>query len=79
MACLVPEGRRVWSASGLSAEAKTDTVRRGILLVHMIYAGPQRLRVQLASQGSQLATLNVDDIGRMPVLAPPPGGASDNR
>jgi type I restriction enzyme S subunit len=40
-------------------------------LVHMIYAGPPRLRIELASQGSTVGHFNMDDIGWMKVLAPP--------
>jgi type I restriction enzyme S subunit len=40
-------------------------------LVHMIYAGPPRIRIQLASQGSTVGHFNMDDIGWMHVLAPP--------
>jgi type I restriction enzyme S subunit len=41
-------------------------------LVHMIYAGPPRDRIRLASQGSTVGHFNMDDIGWMPVLKPPP-------
>ena len=37
----------------------------------MIYGGPPRTRVVLASQGSTVGHFNVDDIGWMPVLRPP--------
>jgi type I restriction enzyme S subunit len=40
-------------------------------LLHMIYAGPPRLRIQLASQGSTVGHFNVDDIGWMKILLPP--------
>lgn len=40
-------------------------------LLHMIYAGPPRLRIQLASQGSTVGHFNVDDIGWMQLLLPP--------
>ena len=40
-------------------------------LVHMIYAGPPRERVRLASQGSTVGHFNMDDIGWMKVLKPP--------
>ncbi len=43
----------------------------GQFLVHMIYAGPPRLRIQLASQGSTVGHFNMDDIGWMKVLVPP--------
>lgn len=40
-------------------------------LVHMIYEGPPRTRIRLASQGSTVGHFNMDDIGWMPVLRPP--------
>lgn len=40
-------------------------------LVHMIYAGPPRVRILLASQGSTVGHFNMDDIGWMHVLQPP--------
>ena len=43
----------------------------GQFLVHMIYSGPPRLRIQLASQGSTVGHFNMDDIGWMKVLVPP--------
>ncbi len=43
----------------------------GQFLVHMIYAGPPRLRIQLASQGSTVGHFNMDDIGWMKVFVPP--------
>ena len=36
-----------------------------------IYAGPPRLHIQLASQGSTVGHFNMDDIGWMKVLLPP--------
>lgn len=39
-------------------------------LVHMIYEGPPRSRIRLASQGSTVGHFNMDDIGWMPVLRP---------
>lgn len=43
----------------------------GQFLVHMIYSGPPRLRIQLASQGSTVGHFNMDDIGWMKILVPP--------
>ena len=70
-ACLVPEGRRVCLGQRTVLLKPRPTRYDAAFLVHMIYAGPPRLRVQLASQGSTVSHFNVDDIGRMPVLAPP--------
>ena len=70
-ACLVPEGRRVCLGQRTVLLKPRPTRYDAAFLVHMIYVGPPRLRVQLASQGSTVSHFNVDDIGRMPVLAPP--------
>ncbi len=40
-------------------------------LVHMLYAGPSRDEMELASRGSTVPHFNVEDIGVLPVLAPP--------
>ena len=40
-------------------------------LVHMLYTGPPHDEIELASQGSTLPHFNVEDIGTLPVLAPP--------
>ena len=40
-------------------------------LVHMLYTGPPHDEIELASQGSTLPHFNVEDIGALPVLAPP--------
>ena len=40
-------------------------------LVHQIYAGPARQRIQVATQGSTVGHFNMDDIGWMPVFVPP--------
>ena len=70
-ACLVPKWRRVCLGQRTVLLKPRPTRYDAAFLVHMIYAGPPRLRVQLASQGSTVSHFNVDDIGRMPVLAPP--------
>ena len=70
-ACLVPEGRRVCLGQRTVLLKPRPTRYDAAFLVHMIYAGPPRLRIQLTSQGSTVGHFNVDDIGRMPVLAPP--------
>ncbi|MFM7086062.1 MAG: restriction endonuclease subunit S, partial [Cyanobium sp.] len=70
-ACLVPEGVDIC----LGQRTVLMKLRRdqydGQFLVHMIYAGPPRMRIQLASQGSTVGHFNMDDIGWMKVLAPP--------
>jgi type I restriction enzyme, S subunit len=70
-ACLVPDGAQVC----LGQRTVLMKLRRdeydSRFLVHMIYAGPPRLRIQLASQGSTVGHFNMDDIGSMKVLVPP--------
>ena len=70
-ACLVPEDARIC----LGQRTVLMKLRRnqcdGQFLVHMIYSGPPRLRIQLASQGSTVGHFNMDDIGWMKVLVPP--------
>lgn len=70
-ACLVPDGVNVC----LGQRTVLMKLRRdqydGQFLVHMVYAGPPRVRIQLASQGSTVGHFNMDDIGWMQVLAPP--------
>ncbi len=70
-ACLVPPDVNVC----LGQRTVLMKVRRDSydaqFLVHMIYGGPPRTRIQLASQGSTVGHFNMDDIGWMKVLAPP--------
>lgn len=70
-ACLVPDGGKLC----LGQRTVLMKLRREKydpqFLVHMIYAGPPRLRIQLASQGSTVGHFNMDDIGWMKVLVPP--------
>ncbi|MCY4354248.1 MAG: restriction endonuclease subunit S [Truepera sp.] len=70
-ACLVPEGRRVCLGQRTVLLRPDHTQYDPRFLVHMIYAGPPRTRIQLASQGSTVGHFNIDDIGWMPVLLPP--------
>ncbi len=70
-ACLVPGGRRVCLGQRTVLLRPRPTLYDPAFLVHMIYGGPPRIHVQAASQGSTVGHFNVDDIGRMPVLAPP--------
>jgi hypothetical protein len=70
-ACVVPEDVKVC----LGQRTVLMKLRRDKydpeFLVHMIYAAPPRIRIQLASQGSTVRHFNMDDIGWMHVLAPP--------
>ena len=69
-ACIVPSGLKVCLGQRTVLlqldKAKYDPQ----FLVHMIYVGPPRLRIQLASQGSTVGHFNIDDIGWMRVLKP---------
>jgi type I restriction enzyme S subunit len=40
-------------------------------LVHLIYAGPPRTAITLATQGSTVGHFNMSDIGALPVFLPP--------
>ena len=70
-ACLVPKGRRVCLGQRTVLLRPEPTRYDPSFLVHMIYGGPPQVRIRLASQGSTVGHFNVDDIGWMPVLAPP--------
>ena len=70
-ACVVPDGEAVC----LGQRTVLMQVRRSVynpqFLVYMIYSGPPRERIRLASQGSTVGHFNMDDIGWMHVLKPP--------
>jgi type I restriction enzyme S subunit len=70
-ACLVPEGAKVCLGQRTVLMRLHREEYDAQFLVHMIYAGPPRLRIQLASQGSTVGHFNMDDIGSMKVLVPP--------
>ena len=70
-ACVVPEGMTVCLGQRTVLMQLQATQYDADFLVHMIYAGPPRDRVRLASQGSTVGHFNMDDIGWMQVLKPP--------
>ena len=70
-ACVVPEGMTVCLGQRTVLMQLQATQYDAEFLVHMIYAGPPRDRVRLASQGSTVGHFNMDDIGWMQVLKPP--------
>ena len=70
-ACLVPEDARICLGQRTVLMKLRRNQYDGQFLVHMIYSGPPRLRIQLASQGSTVGHFNMDDIGWMKVLVPP--------
>ena len=41
------------------------------LLVHLIYGGPPRISITLATQGSTVGHFNMSDIGALTILLPP--------
>ncbi|MXY51300.1 MAG: restriction endonuclease subunit S [Gammaproteobacteria bacterium] len=70
-ACLVPSGRRVCLGQR-TVLMRTDQDRYDpSFLVHMIYEGPPKPSVNIASQGATVGHFNVDDIGSLPVFVPP--------
>jgi type I restriction enzyme S subunit len=70
-ACLVPEGAQVCLGQRTVLMKVRSQSYDSQFLIHMIYEGPPRLRIELASQGSTVGHFNMDDIGWMKVLAPP--------
>ena len=70
-ACVVPEGPAVCLGQRTVLMKPQKGEYDSHFLVHMIYAGPPRERVRLASQGSTVGHFNMDDIGWMQVLKPP--------
>lgn len=70
-ACVVPDGRALCLGQRtVLMKARQDRYDPEFL-VHMIYAGPPRERIRVASQGSTVGHFNMDDIGSMYVLRPP--------
>jgi type I restriction enzyme, S subunit len=70
-ACIVPEGYNLCLGQRTVLLKLKKEEYDSDFLVYMIYAGPPRDRIQLASQGSTVGHFNVDDIGWMRVLKPP--------
>ena len=69
-ACVVPRGKRVCLGQRTVLLRPEQERYDPHYLVHMIYEGPPKSRIQLAAQGSTVGHFNVDDIGSMPVLLP---------
>ncbi len=69
-ACVVPEGHAVCLGQRTVLMKLRLHEYDPHFLVHMIYAGPPRERIRLASQGSTVGHFNMDDIGWMPILMP---------
>lgn len=70
-ACVVPSTPKVCLGQRTVLLQLDRAVYDPRFLVHMIYAGPTKLRILLASQGSTVGHFNVDDIGWMTIYKPP--------
>jgi type I restriction enzyme S subunit len=70
-ACVVPSGMNLCLGQR-TVLMKVDKEKiNSDFLVHMIYGGPPRTAILLASQGSTVSHFNMSDIGSMPILLPP--------
>ena len=70
-ACVIPEGNAFCLGQRTVLMKVNPDWYDAQFLVHMIYVGPPRFHIQLASQGSTVGHFNMDDIGWMLVLRPP--------
>ena len=70
-ACVVPSGLNLCLGQRTVLMKVDRHAYEPQFLVHMLYAGPPHDEIELASQGSTLPHFNVEDIGALPVLAPP--------
>jgi len=73
-ACLVPEGLNLCLGQR-AVLMKLDKRRvNPQFMIHMVYAGPPRISITLASQGSTVGHFNIEDIGSLMILLPPKVG-----
>jgi type I restriction enzyme S subunit len=70
-ACIVPADMKLCLGQRTVLMKVNQKIYDSEFLIHMIYAGPPRVRIRLASQGSTVGHFNMDDIGSLYVLAPP--------
>ncbi len=70
-ACVVPGDSQVCLGQRTVLMKVLKDLYSAHFLVHMIYAGPPKDRIRIASQGSTVGHFNMDDIGWMHVLKPP--------
>jgi type I restriction enzyme S subunit len=70
-ACVVPAGEPVCLGQRTVLMKLRAEEYSAEFLVYMIYGGPPRTRIQLASQGSTVGHFNMDDIGWMRIYKPP--------
>lgn len=70
-ACIVPEGARVCLGQRTVLMKPNKQRLNSQLLVHLIYGGPPRVSITLATQGSTVGHFNMSDIGALMILLPP--------
>jgi type I restriction enzyme S subunit len=70
-ACIVPDGINVCLGQRTVLMKLNKQRLAPEFLVHMIYAGPPRISITLASQGSTVGHFNMEDIGSLTILLPP--------
>ena len=70
-ACVVPSNLRLCLGQRTVLMKVDRNAYDPHFLVHMLYAGPPHDEIELASRGSTVPHFNVEDIGVLPVLAPP--------
>jgi len=70
-ACIVPDGMRLCLGQRTVLMKLVKERLDSEYLVHMIYAGPPRVSIMLASQGSTVDHFNMSDIGSLTILLPP--------
>jgi type I restriction enzyme, S subunit len=70
-ACIVPEGLTVCLGQRTVLMKPNKKRLNSEFLVHSIYAGPPRVSITLATQGSTVGHFNMSDIGALTILLPP--------
>lgn len=70
-ACVVPKGLSVCLGQRTVLMKPNKKRLNSDFLVHSIYAGPPRVSIILATQGSTVGHFNMSDIGALTILLPP--------
>jgi type I restriction enzyme, S subunit len=70
-ACIIPQGLSVCLGQRTVLMKPNKQRLRSEFLVHSIYAGPPRVSITLATQGSTVGHFNMSDIGALMILLPP--------
>jgi type I restriction enzyme S subunit len=70
-ACVVPCGFKFCLGQRTVLMKPNSKQLNSDYLVQMIYTGPSRLAIVLASQGSTVGHFNMSDIGALPIMLPP--------